>query len=714
MKKNKARKNTYKEKSHLTMNSVNSSSNKTFGKYSIAKLNSLNYFNVEAHKFYLTINDATAIRCIELITNYTTNNGYLVKSKFLYRQDAMNSFLRDQKIESVNIEILNSILGVNGAILCFFVESLTGYEVVREPFYIHGKRRIDIEIEPNTRTVISYKVKNKETNNIIYSVNVEDCFLINPLNLENDFVGKTPLMYAHEAISEKIDLSIFNRETSQNAGRLQGTLSPKVELLKGLAPAEQLEYTILMGSTVDQIQTSTENKYQNYAFLPPHDFNRTQSSNTEMQFSERIRSLKYDICDFFGVPPSLVNFDESTAPSLNNGETNKDIFIQGTVNKYKTILEQYWTWLLSRTFTDWEFEFFIGREQTDESLQIRESLHKTIETAQLLNKIGIEVDIDTSLLNKIGLTIREKKDLTGVVVNTEEINIQNENKETQVSIIEEIDMIDKAVKAEKKYLELEPPSFKVLEKTKGYADFKKTLKASIKIQLDTFFSNIDILNKAIDKEAITNYIKDNLPKIDLTEAELFKILKDTLIPESLKLYNDFYKQNYTIDNLPDELQRKILELCKATISGTKNYEGIDNTLSERLYNLYTTIAKDKKIDLSDYSSMPNSQKKTVWQELKSKNQTILLQSRVDLVSQIIANDSLNQVVFELSKVDIAGRQVFVGAYTKRDLRVRDDHRANEGKYFDSLSQQPFLDYHCRCLYIWGTEEYLIQLGFTKK
>ena len=649
------------------------------------------------------LDDLVVLRCITLITNLTVSNGYLVKSKFKYQEDAINSFVKSQSFDTISREILNSILGANGSMLCFFVLDEYNKKIVkRESMFWNNTQRVTASADEQSKKLTGFQVQTT-TKQIIYNINPQDAHLINSINIANDYIGKTPLMHSAKIIQEKLTLANMNRVRGEMMNKIEGFISPKESLFKDLKGNDKLTYLASIGTVVDTIQSNSSNSTENYALLPPVDFVSIQSNNKDMEFIARIRQLNYEICDGFGVHPSLVGFDETTDPNLANGETQKDLFIISTVDHYKTLIENYWTWVIKNMFPEWEFNFFVGREQTDETIQIRDQLYQSIEAVKKLKEIGIEVEIDTSLLNKLGIKIKEQKTITGEVVNQEQIAIQDENDLNQVDILDEAEMKDKALA----YLKLNPPSFERLDTR----DFTKRIKTVINTQLDKFFENLNIANKSIESnDLLFQYIQENLPNIDITDKQLYSIMSETIIPDSVTMYNDFYNTNYTMQTLPTATKNQLLDLCNLTITGSGVYRGVDNTLAERIYGLYQKIAQNKKVTIDDYASVPDNVKKELWFDLKKNNQTILLQSRTDLISKIIANNSLNTVVATLAKEDKRG---FVGVYTRNDSAVRDSHAVNEGKYFDTSLKQPWTDIKCRCTYIFGDENYLKSLNFIK-
>jgi hypothetical protein len=191
-------------------------------------------------------------------------------------------------------------------------------------------------------------------------------------------------------------------------------------------------------------------------------------------------------------------------------------------------------------------------------------------------------------------------------------------------------------------------------------------------------------------------------------------IKNNLIPEIVSQYNSFYNTNYSLNNLSDEyLFNSVKDLIKLTLTGDeKLYRGIDETTKEKIYNAYSKLALENKIDIEDYTSVPDEMKRKLWLDVKNNQATIIMQSRTDLISQIIANNSLNRVTEALAKIE-EPNNLFVGAITRRDERVRDDHSKNDLKYWNTKTYKPYLDVACRCLYTFGSEEFLKSLGYNK-
>lgn len=269
-----------------------------------------------------------------------------------------------------------------------------------------------------------------------------------------------------------------------------------------------------------------------------------------------------------------------------------------------------------------------------------------------------------------------------------------------------------------KAVQKEPPNVENLLQSKQFKQFKNTIHNNLKSQLDKLFVNLT-KNKSLYSDCkFCEEIYKALPKLELDVNNLVEQIRTNLLPNILEQYNQFYDSNFKIDDLPDKILDTITQIADLTVNGNKlDYGGINKTTANRLGTAVGAIIKGE-FNLDNYDQLTDTQKTQAYKKLQTQGKNIILQSRTDLISEIIANSSLQELHENLARIEQEVKdntdQLWVGVKTVGDKRVRPDHQLNEGKYFDSKSKQPWLDTMCRCRYVYGDEDYLKKQGFKKQ
>jgi Inorganic Pyrophosphatase/Phage portal protein len=790
---------------------------------SVNSLFNSNYISVADYRFdpariLVSSRDEVVSRCIQLIINSVTSGGYKIKAS---ENDIalIEKLLTFLDYEAKTKFVLNSILGSGGDCFAYFakVEDQNIFNI--ESSFWQGQRRIEYTINPSTKKIEDLNIKNGYFFTID-TIRYDNCITCSAVNLSNDFLGLTPLMLVSEQIIEKQTINIANRELATKSGKLDGIFSPNLDFLKNATGRERLESMTQIETAIDMLSQSS-NSLKNYAVVNlPLVYQRIQSSPAEMQYKERIEQINYAICAAFGVPPSLVQFSTNTDPNLSNAEQYRDNFAELNTNSYKTKLENFWTEVISRVLPNVEFKFLVAREETDESIALRDQFRQSIEDCLKLRELGINASPSIEGLEKLGIMINDQVSDNMTIVdaietstksmiiekdakklkkyvewNNLKIGIQysigdlrhnkkmscmygyitNHKGEDKMALdvyigpdlstkmifkIKQLDdqkefdewkfMIGFLTKEEAKnaYLKQIPnkyfgdiyyssreeiarykvkenvePDFSLAEKaskspppnvgklleSKEFKKFKLAIKSELKKQIDSLFTSKTKLSRYSD-DRFYQEVVSSIPKFGLNEINVFELLKTTIIPNLLDQYNEYYSSNFTVNDLPKSVLDTLSDISKLTIQGNVDYGGINETTATALTQSVAKILGKQDLTLDQYSNLPQNQKKIVWTELKNSGGNLILTTRTDLLSEMLANNSFQSAYAELAKSESKG---FVGVRTSRDARVRADHKLNEGKYFDVNDRQPWLDPLCRCQYIFDTEENLKKDGFTK-
>ena len=212
-----------------------------------------------------------------------------------------------------------------------------------------------------------------------------------------------------------------------------------------------------------------------------------------------------------------------------------------------------------------------------------------------------------------------------------------------------------------------------------------------------------------------------MPELTLDEISLVELMQSTLIPNILEQYNLYYDYNYTMDNLPEMVIDTITNLAKVTLQGEGAYKGINATTVGAITGTVKQILAKDNIELDDYATLSNEDKYKVVEYLQSEGKNIILRSRTDFLSELLANNIFNQVHENLARVANPNIKIYVGVITRRDERVRgkpQDHISNDDHYYDTDKRNSSIDEGCRCNYTYGTKEsmesrnYLPLIGYV--
>jgi hypothetical protein len=766
---------------------------------------------VNPQEVLLASKDGIVNQCVKLIINSTLSNGYILKCKYKNQEEKISKLIDKIDFKKQSKKILNSILGSNGDIFSFVSEDKDGnLELIVESVFKQGYKRILLNIDKSHNQLINKIIVQNETQNKLYTLDIDYVHqVVSPHNLDNELLGQTPLMLIYHRVIEKMAWIKTSKNRGLKGGVQEGIFTPPDNIFDGVDLKDKLNYLAEFSNTITVLNEQEKKSYLSYATSPiPLKFLSLSRSNLDEQYLENIRDINYEICSTYGVPTSLVQFHPDTDPNLSNSSQYRDNFAELNTNEYKTVLEEFWNWFLKTQFPFYEFELVIGREQTDETIKLRDQLFKSIEACEKLQGIGINAKPKLELIEKLGLElVNEKEDeqeeldtsldlvddleMSNKAVNSETLDevfkkyydtvnmsyselenwsqnecsklasldrspirrnlrLLNKNKDQwtekdikdanrTISFVSrmrkmpngkvikdcyskrDISLKNWAFDPNQKYKELEnlnnntkeikkkiqPPNINNFLKSKEFKTFKFKIGEKLSSQIESFFNS---KTKSIKDSNLFKEVFDDISKISLTPDDLSKLIKKEILPKILKEYNEFYKTDFSLENLPRELTKDLEDLTDLTINGnfTKTYLGVDSTTSAKISLAYTNILKNKGFSLDAYSSLPEQFKKTIWNELKLQSKELILESRTDLLSVLITQQTYNKTLEKLSKVQ---GWTFVGVTTVRDNNVRLMHSINEGKYFATFIKQPWLDPNCRCTYIFGNEPKLLELGF---
>lgn len=674
-----------------TSYSVNSKRPITIGQFGFSNLNIKN-FDLTQEGLLQLLNDEVAVRCSQLIINSVLSGGYKVKcqdeSKTRLIENLINNIGYEQKTEF----LLNSTLTTGGDCFAYFEKKDNGkYNLKIESMFWNGRQRLTLEADPQSNELTGKITIKNGFFSKIDDVSLEDCIVFQSINLNNYYIGITPLMLVANKIIEKQTLESMNKEIASKSGRLEGIFSLKTDWLKDISPIDRINQLADMETIIDELSNSSTN-LRNYAIVNlPLEYQKIQSTPAEMQYRERIEQINYAICTAFGVPPSLVQFSSNNDPNLANAGQYRDNFAELNTNYYKSKIEKFWKEVIKKVLPDIEFEFFVSREETDESIALREQFRQSIEDCKTLRELGINAKPSLKGLELLGIEIDNQESEEYTVVDAIDSSVKTPN-----------NLFTKAVSPK-------VPDVDTMLKSKGFRQFKSAIHDQIKSQLDKLFSQKTKLSRYSD-DKFYQEVLTALPTIQVKEEGLYDLIKKNILPSLLEQYNEFYNTDYKLDNLPDTVLETIKELATYTVKGDANYGGINGTTATALTNSVAQVLGKKDLSLDDYSKLTDTQKKQVWTELRTNSKNVILQSRTDLLSEMLASGSFQQAYAKLAEVD---GNTFVGVYTSKDKRVRPSHKINEGMYFETSLKQPWTDALCRCTYIFGTEKSLLDKGFNK-
>jgi Inorganic Pyrophosphatase/Phage portal protein len=767
-------------------------------------------------------------RCVSAIISGTLSHGLNVKSDNEDIESNILELMRSKKWYEKSEFILNSLLGTDGDVFAFSAEA----QKSKKDLFLYSVNHNginQIEFATESIEILDFQLRK------IATVPKDSLYQIkSTYNLDNDIVGTTPLMLLKERISEKQNWVNANKKKGLNGGKIEGVLTPSKDLVTNVNLQDRSNYMAELDDSIAVLSESSKNSIMNYAYIPvPVDLVQFSRSNKDEDYLGNIRDINYEICSTYEVPPSLVGFHADTDPNLSNAEQHIDYFSKTTTNKYKTKLENFWSWYIESElgYTSEQFRIFIGREPTNETIELRNQLIETVRLANEINtsygrevvkpklesleQLGLELVDDTVNLNPIDENVDDSSNELDVLDelnnsskssnpakkiitwNDRKIGVQfsvgdkrfgknmpctygylikhkgedgmaldcyvganlaspfiykitqidpetgnfdefkfmigfsslEEARTTYLKVIPkkyfgkisyssilEIDkyrVVDEVKPDEEFFVKKKAkdigkvPHVDNLVNSKPYKEFKIKLQDILNEQINQLFTEKTKVSKSDDLFTdISKRLKDNL-----SESELFKIISTELLPTILSDYNEFYNSNYTINNLPQKLLDEIDQIIGLTINGDgKKYEGINQTTALTIAREYAKILSQKRYSLEDYNKIPHEQKKRLWNELNKQRKSVIIESRTDLISEIIAQQSYNRVVSNLAEED---GLTWVGVRTVRDKNVRADHKLNEGLMFAISSKQPWNDFNCRCEYVFGTKQTLLELGIFK-
>ena len=846
--------------------------------------------------------DTIVSRCIKLIINSTLSGGFKIKAKDETQQKLLDNIVAKLDINLNSKFLIRASLGAGADCIAYLVEDeQLGFKLHTESTNWHAYRRLVYQVNPYTKKIHGDIQVVDSMKSPIATISRDKVILFNCDNLQNDYLGFTPLMEVYRRVVEKNILIDNNIALGKDGNRLFGVFSPKLDMIKGASPSEQSQLLMEIENAVRVLGNNADSNLKNYAYLSlPFDYTRTQATNIENAYLDTVRQINYEICSAFGVPPSLVQFDPANDPNLSNSAQYRDNFSELNTNDMKSKLEIFWTDIIKMLVPNIEFSFYISREETDESIALRDQFRENIKACLDLQKLGINAKPDIKGLEALGIVIdnQESQDLTlvdamenstktvknlslkytegkfydgfklvktlvGIQIDASNIykitfnQVNNQNPDYiyvfNVSTLGEtteivsqassqnIDSIQSISKEEwkttlklnsltkiktldseildgvfKKYHETVNLSYSELLKwsenpisklasldrspirrnlellnikkeewtqkhitwasktnafiarmkngrqgedvklngtntgwskrdislmnwaynpkkgqtkapkaisidgmmdfdklviTKDFKQFKSKIHDSLKSQLDKLFNNLAKETKK-DKAVYSDskfyeYILKNLPELDINSLTLVELMQSSLLPNILEQYNAFYETNYTIDNLPSTVTDTLTTIADTTITGNKLYAGINGTTSSIITGVVKQFLAKDNINIDDYASLNTEDKFKVVEYLKSEGKSIILKSRTDLISQIIANNSFNTVHKNLAETNIEGKTLYCGVVTRRDNKVRgepENHIINDGHYYNLALRDSSKDLACRCLYEYSPDK----------
>jgi len=333
--------------------------------------------------------DPILLRCIELSIVTSIKHGYHIKcDNDRVKKQIENYVDYELGFDEYSTDVLNALLGVNNNIAI-----LTNKGEVPLLRLQHDKSDKSF-MEDNLKALADNKYKNLR---YYYSTNVFSTKL-----------GLSPLEFVKELLAEKLYLQRFNQAYAKANGKLNQIITFNKDFAAAYLGNSDPVIRDEMSKIIEELTNDTVDKLENLIVPIPLDIVNFQDSNRDMQFIERIRQINYSICSAYGVPPSLVGFDESTDPNLANGENQKDTFISISIDKYKNLIEKVFTFILSSTLgiSERNFKFKVGREVNDEDLEKSNQLIKAIEKiGGTVQSLGYDIEIDEQLLANIGMKI---------------------------------------------------------------------------------------------------------------------------------------------------------------------------------------------------------------------------------------------------------------------------------------------------------------------
>lgn len=152
------------------------------------------------------------------------------------------------------------------------------------------------------------------------------------------------------------------------------------------------------------------------------------------------------------------------------------------------------------------------------------------------------------------------------------------------------------------------------------------------------------------------------------------------------------------------------------IFSNPEYGGITQTIDQRLANFREYI-ENNQIDRIEALEIDPDLKSQILENLQNKD------IATELARQAIETEQVNLLTESVPSAIIQGvtalgadqlNKEYVGVITQNDNRVRGTHRPNNFKYWLRSSRRDFSqDFNCRCFYFYGSEQDMIDRGFTK-
>lgn len=346
----------------------------------------------EAEKNELLL-DAVLLRCIKLSISASTKHGYYIKADDKRVKTQIENFVDYQLgFKEYSGDLLNALLGPNNN-----VAILTG--VGKDPILRLQYEKSDKAFQEETAEKIK-ELRGYDKASYFCATNIFCTRL-----------GLSPLQFARELLAEKLYLQRFNLAYAKANGKLNQIITFNKDFATVYLGQQEPTARAFMDKIIEELVNNTIQELENLIIPIPLEVVNFQDTNRDMQFVERIRQINYSICAAYGVPPSLVGFDETTDPNLANGETQKDTFISLSIDDYKNLLEQIFTDIISRSLgiSERKFKFNVGREVNAEALEKSQQLIRAMEKiSQPLQQLGYDIDLDEELFKNIGITITRK------------------------------------------------------------------------------------------------------------------------------------------------------------------------------------------------------------------------------------------------------------------------------------------------------------------
>ena len=291
-------------------------------------------------------------------------------------------------------KIWDEIYGGGGNGVLYFVEGVDGIKLKFTSFYDLATHKTQVRYELDENKIQTFYILDQL--GLVIHTRTSDQALHIAKN-KNGHLGVSNLMVALPYIELIYNLYEFNNKLVKREFTPLTFISPDYKSIP--TTAKDGDATIFetmynsWGKLVNTVQSSINAGDRKIMSPTPWKVESLMKTNSEMSVVEIIKLAREEVIVACGVSGSVVGYSGTANRAV--GEQDRDNLDETTADQYKQYFEEVGNWVLSKFYPDdyLDFEFKFGREETDETIKIREQAITTLQTIPTaLANVGYKLD----------------------------------------------------------------------------------------------------------------------------------------------------------------------------------------------------------------------------------------------------------------------------------------------------------------------------------